>query len=138
MERRDYFKKQIDQLGRVLGKILSDLLGQKNNGRVEEGISAATQALNDTAAIDLEEFIAIPTEELISFLQETKGFTNENQELLADTLLVIAENDPDDAKVQKLTCRCLVIYEHLEKTSQTFSLSRRFKIDAIKEGNGIN
>jgi hypothetical protein len=37
MEQRDYLKKQIDQLGQVLGKIFSDLLGLKSNGQINGG-----------------------------------------------------------------------------------------------------
>ena len=45
MQQEDWLIRQINQLGRVLGKILSDLLGLKTQGRVSEGIEAAEQTL---------------------------------------------------------------------------------------------
>ena len=36
MKQNDYFLKQIDNLGRILGKILADLLSLKSQGEVIE------------------------------------------------------------------------------------------------------
>ena len=57
MVRRDYLQKQIDLLGRVLGKILSDLLGLKSVGEIMEGIDSSYLALKEELNLDLEELI---------------------------------------------------------------------------------
>lgn len=41
MEQRDLIKDQIEQLGRVLGKILVDFLGLKSGGQIEHGIEVS-------------------------------------------------------------------------------------------------
>lgn len=58
MEQRDYLQKQIDQLGRVLGKLLADLIGLKNQGEISEGIEIISQKLKDELDLDLE---SLPT-----------------------------------------------------------------------------
>ena len=45
MEQRDYLKKQIDQLGKVLAKAFSDLLGLKNSGQINVGFELTNQTL---------------------------------------------------------------------------------------------
>ena len=45
MEQQDYLKKQIDQLGKVLGKIFSDLFGLKSNGQINAGLEITNQTL---------------------------------------------------------------------------------------------
>ena len=45
MQQEDFLKRQIDQLGQVLGKILADLIGLKAVGQIGEGIEASSQAL---------------------------------------------------------------------------------------------
>jgi hypothetical protein len=46
IEERDYLKKQIDKLGRELGKLLSDLMGLKNQGNVSQCIKLLIKLLN--------------------------------------------------------------------------------------------
>ena len=38
MEERDYFKRQIDLLGKVLGKLLTELICKKSSGEITDGI----------------------------------------------------------------------------------------------------
>lgn len=64
MEQRDYLKKQIDQLGQVLAKIFSDLLGLKNSGQINAGLEITSQALKNELDIDIQALLDI-------FLQTT-------------------------------------------------------------------
>jgi hypothetical protein len=47
MEQRDYLKKQIDQLGKVLARIFSDLLRLKNSGQINAGLEITNQTLKN-------------------------------------------------------------------------------------------
>jgi hypothetical protein len=69
MVRRDYLQKQIDLLGRVLGKVLTDLLGLKNVGEIIEGIDSTYVALKNELNIDIEDLIELSNEEFIQKLQ---------------------------------------------------------------------
>lgn len=90
MEQRDYLQKQIDQLGQVLGKILSDLLGLKTQGQINEGIELTNQALKKQLDLDIEELISISTDNLINILKTEKNISTENMDKLAELLLLIA------------------------------------------------
>ncbi len=128
---QDYLERQINQLARILGKILGDLLGFKKQGRVNEGIEITNQALKSELDFDIDELTTIKIDDLIHFLVKEKKLNNENIEKLAEILLLIA----DDASIDKkktLYERCLIIYEHIEETETTFSFERQLVITKIK------
>jgi hypothetical protein len=130
MEQRDYLKKQIDQLGQVLAKLFSDLIGLKNSGQSNSGLEITDQVLKNELDFDLQDFIDIPTDKFIDTLTAQKGLTKENLDKLADILLLIADNREGDNK--KLFEKCLMIYEYLEKVDNIYSLDRKWKMKRIE------
>lgn len=130
MEQQDYLKRQIDQLGRVLGKILTDFIGLKNKGQINNGIELARQTLKSELAIDIYELIEIQKDEFVNTLQSKMKFTNDTFNLLAEILLLLAENSPD--KKKSLYEKCLCIYEFLEKEENVYSLDRQWKIERLR------
>ncbi|MEI6051000.1 MAG: hypothetical protein WCS03_19090 [Bacteroidota bacterium] len=137
MEQEDYIKRQIDQLGRVLAKILADLTGLKNQGQTGVGYEAADQALINELGLNIDDMTSIPTEKFIKTLQDRRKLSNDNLDNLAEILFLIAEElnhkDTDNGKMKKFYERSLIIYEHLDKTSSTYSFDRHNKIEQIKE-----
>ena len=130
MEQRDYLKKQIDQLGQVLAKIFSDLLGLKNSGQINAGLEITSQALKNELDIDIQALLDIPTDNFIDILTSQKNLTNDNLDKLAEILLLIADNRQDDNK--KLYEKCLTIYEYLEKVENIYTLDRQWKMKRIE------
>ena len=136
MQQEDWFMGQINLLGRVLGKILADLLGLKARGKVGEGIETAEKALISELDLNIDELISIPVQRFIKTLQEQKNFNNEDLEKLSDIFFLIAEEygqrGIEGAKKKKLFKRSLIVYEYLDKTGSTYSLDRHTKIEIIK------
>ncbi|MFN5985103.1 MAG: hypothetical protein ACK476_15190 [Fluviicola sp.] len=130
MEERDYLKKQIDQMGQVFAKMLSSLLGLKNNGQVNEGLEMSNQTLKKELDFTIQELIDLPTDELIEYLTVQKNLTNENLDKLSEILLFHAENS--QVEKEKLYKRCLMIYEYLDSVESIYSLERQWKIQRIK------
>ncbi|MBM3456495.1 MAG: hypothetical protein FJX80_15400 [Bacteroidetes bacterium] len=130
MEQRDYLKRQIDQLGQVLGKILLDLLGLKNSGQLNAGIEITNQTLKGELDFEIQDLLEISKDKLIHTLITQKNFTNENLDKLAEILLLVADNQQENTK--KLYERCLTIYKYLEKAENIYSLDRQWKIERIK------
>ncbi len=130
MEQRDYLKKQIDQLGKVLAKALSDLLGLKNSGQITAGLVITNQTLKNELGFTVKDLIDTPTDIFIETLTNDKNVTHENLEILAEILLLIAENRQEDNK--KLFEKCLMIYTYLEKTETFYSVERHQRMTRIK------
>lgn len=131
MEQEDYLKRQIDQLGRVLGKIITDLLGFKNRGQTSMGIEITNQTLKTQTDLNVEELIDIETGDFIKTLKSGKNFTNENLDQLAEIFFLIADSKPDTEK-KSIYVKCLTIYEYLENAEKTYSYVRQMKINQIK------
>ena len=133
MEQQDHLRRQIEQLGRVLGKILSDLVGLKQKGQVNQGIEITDRALKNELDLDTVELMAIPTDNFITTLKNTKGFNNENLDKLADILLVIANNEENKNENRNMLYeKCLTIYQYLEKSEPIYSFDRHLKMERIK------
>jgi hypothetical protein len=137
LEQEDFLKRQIDQLGRVLGKLLTALLGFKAQGRISEGIESVDQALKTELGLNTNDLTLIPAESFLITLLDTKKFSDDNFEELAEIMFLIAEglnaSDTADRKMKKLYERALIIYEILDETSSTYSFDRHSKIGKIKK-----
>jgi hypothetical protein len=136
MEQEDYLKRQIDQLGRVLGKILADLTGLRSQGATGIGLEAADYALKEELGFDLSALASIPKENFIQTLQEVKYFSNENLDNLAGIMFLVAEEPyhggAETGEKKRLYERSFIIYGHLEMASSTYSFDRHVKMDKIK------
>jgi hypothetical protein len=136
MQQEDWFMRQINLLGRVLGKILADLLGLKAQGRVAEGIEAAEQTLISELNLNIDELLSIPTDHFIKTLQEGENFSDDNLDALAEIFFLMAEEldrtGADADKKNKLFERSLTIYEYVDKAGSTYSVERHAKIELIK------
>ncbi|MDD3875557.1 MAG: hypothetical protein PHT69_02990 [Bacteroidales bacterium] len=135
MEQRDYLMRQVNQLARVLGKVLFDLLGLKNSGEIIESINITTLSLMSELDIDLDELVSIKRDELIHTLIDKMGFNNENLETLSEILMQMGDNFFKINNLNKGESYCqtsLFIYEYLEKADNTYSLARREKIEKLK------
>lgn len=131
MEQEDYLKRQIDQLGRVLGKILTGLLGFVNKGQASLGIEIANQSLKTELDLNIEELDDLKNDSFIKKLKSEKNFTNENLSQLAEILFLTADNKHDKDK-RRIYLKCLTVYEYLEKAEKTYSFGRQMKINHIK------
>ncbi len=131
MEQRDYLKKQIDQLGIVLAKMFSDLLGLKSSGQIDIGLEITDHALKSELDYDIQDLINIPTDDFINTLKGQRNLTDDNLDKLAEILLLIADSRQEDNKM--LYEKCLTIYTYLEKTENIYSLDRQWKIERIEK-----
>src|SRR5690606_6603766 len=123
MQQQDYLKKQIDQLGRILGKILNNLLGLKNNEQLNDGIENTNSILKRELDLDIQTLIALPTNEIVNTLKTQKHFTHQNLDTLAEILLLLAISNEE---YKKLYAICLTIYEYLEQEESAYSLNRQW------------
>ena len=137
MEQEDYIKRQIDQLGRVLGKILAGLLGLKARGQASQGIESVSQELKTELGLNLEDLTLIPTDSFLTTLLDTMKFSDKNFEQLAEIMFLFAEElnarNTDVSKMKLLYERALIIFEIFDKTSSTYSYDRHSKIKKIKK-----
>lgn len=131
MEKQDYLKRQIDQLGRVLGELLAKITGSGKNTNASETIEEVSQVLNENMNWDIDQLLEIPENEFTDTIKENQLLDDVNIEILADVLVKVAEHHPSNKK--ELLKRSLMMYEYLERTNMTFSFTRNQKMESVKE-----
>ena len=132
MKQDDYFLKQIDILGRILGRILSDLLKLKSKGEIMDCIEITTQSLKNELDLNLNDILILNSDAFIKFLLEEKKFSNEHLDKLAEILYVLAYNHSSENRINILE-KSLLLFEFLNKRSTTYSLERMARIEKINE-----
>jgi hypothetical protein len=132
MKQDDYFLKQIDVLGRILGKIISDLLKLKNSEDVMGSIELTNHALKNELDFNLNDMLLLDNKELVNFLKVKMKFNNSHLELFAEILYTLGFDQISSNKMNILE-KSLVIYDYLNKNSDTYSLQRIAKMDKISK-----
>lgn len=131
MRQDDYFLKQIDMLGRILGKILSNLLKLKKEGEINGCFEITSQALKDELNLNITEILQLENKILINFLQTEKKFTNENLEQIAEILFVLGIEADMENRITFLE-KSLTLYEYANENSISYSLKRIGRIKEIR------
>ena len=132
MRQDDYFLRQIDILGRILGKILTDLLKKKSSGEIMDSVEVTAQALKSELDIDLSSLLLVDNENLVEFLKTEKKFGEQHLEKMAELFFILGQDLKNEKALLYLE-KSVTIYEYLNKTSSTYSLDRIYKIDKIKK-----
>ena len=131
MRQDDYFLNQIDILGRILSKVIADLLQLNSPDNILQ-IDSINEAVKNGLDLDLEDIKTIPDEDFLDSLLKNPKINLDNLEKLAETLrlLSIKSNFEFDKK-------SLNLYIYLEEKSTTYSSIRISKIKLLKEQNGL-
>jgi hypothetical protein len=127
----DYFLKQIDILGRTLGKILANLLNLKSQGEIIEVIEITARTLKSELDLNLNELLNTSNTNLIKFLQDDKKFNSDHLEKIAEILFELGSVVNNDIKINVLE-KSLTIYDYLNHKSLTYSHDRLMKIEKIR------
>lgn len=133
MTQRDIIKDQIEQLGRVLGKITAELLDLDNRGDLNDGIELATQQLQNEADIDLNKLVLMSEEELKSFFAN-KNFESVTMDRLADLLVQLGKRNLQlhPTEVEKYFQTALRIYNLADEHSGTFCFAKAEKVRKVE------
>ncbi|MFY0654728.1 MAG: hypothetical protein JXQ96_22025 [Cyclobacteriaceae bacterium] len=121
MERRDFIKDQIEDFGRVLGKLLMKLVGAKGPGDVEQSTHVVEQALSSELDLDLAELLEKDNDDFIQTLVHDLDISDDNLGRLAELIWEIGKNKLADISKKHFE-KSLAIYQYLSNHSQTYSL----------------
>jgi hypothetical protein len=132
-QHEDYFKKQMDQMGRVLGKLLADLLGLKSEGNILEANDIVLEVFTKDIGFDFDEIIQTKPEELVSLLVEKKKFVDAHIEDIANILFELGMEKKFPAEKEIYYSRANALFTFLNTTRSTFSFDLMLKMNRIKE-----
>ena len=138
MEKRDLLKDQIEQLGRVLGKIVSDFLGLKSSGETTAGIEISNEQLKNELDMDLSILLELDKYDLKKYLTSRK-LNTEHIEILSKYLEEIGLSKVAENKTEadKYLYKSLTLIELVEEISKEMSferINRKYRIEnALQE-----
>ncbi len=137
MGQEDYLKRQFDQLGRALGRILTNLLALKADRDASEVFEITNHALKKELDMDINQLLEIPHEQFIDLFRNQEGLNNKHLEKLGDIFYqlgdLISQQHLNEKQSRALYERTSVIYDFLNATGSVYSLQRQFMINKIQK-----
>lgn len=131
MEQRDILKDQIEQLGRVLGQILSDFLKIKSKGDVEQGMEISNQRLQSELDIDIEKLISLSNDGLKEYLN-TRKLNESHLEILSEYLIEHGKAKTSKIEQELYFTKAIKLLDIADEVSKTVSFERMNKKDEIE------
>lgn len=134
MEQRDLLKDQIEQLGKVLAKILSDFPGLKSSNNVAQGIEISNERLQNEADINIEKLITLHKAELAEYVKNrklTEGHLETLSEYLKEAGKAKAESNKN-TEAQSHLAKAIELLGIADEISKTMSFDRVNKKNKIK------
>lgn len=119
MEHRDLIKEQIEQIGRVLGRLLADFFSMKTEGDLDLAIEETNAQLKSELDLDIDQLIHFSSEDLAKYILERK-FRDTDIEKLANYFYEIGQfrksNAQPSAPYFKTAQALLAINDSFSKT----------------------
>ena len=135
MERRDYLEIQIEQLGRVLSKLISGFLGIKNQSLSNEILEQTNSSLDEYFGFDLSDLSKLSNDDFLKIIQSNKSLNIENLDKLSDFIELLAEIKPENEKIILLE-KSLAVIDYIDKKESIYSLERQMK--KVKINNNLD
>jgi hypothetical protein len=134
MEQRDLLKDQIEQLGKVLARIMSDFLRLKSSGNATQAIQAANEKLQNLLDINTESLLSLPSEALKEYLNRRK-LSVSHIETLAEYLMTIGieKKKTDKPSGEAYLNKAIVLLNVADEVSNMLSLERINQKEKIKK-----
>ena len=137
MELSDFLQRQLDLLGRILGKALTDLLGIKNKSQIIEEFESINQIITNELKISLNVLIELKKEAFLEIITNNPKFNLTNIEKLATLFFEMARKQ-NDAHSNSYFNKSLYLFEHVNLKNQTYSSEREKIIAEIKASIHLN
>jgi hypothetical protein len=138
----DYLKRQFDQLGKVLGRILTNLIALKEVKDAPEIYEITNRALKKEMDLDIDQLLAVPADQFLAMFNNQMGLNPKHLERFGNIFYELADLMDQDGlegeQKRALYQRTAEIYQYLNETGSVYSLQRQFLISKIRKKLGEN
>ncbi|WP_116107516.1 hypothetical protein [Lewinella sp. IMCC34191] len=125
MQQRDILQDEIEELGRVLGRILATFLGWQSEGDPVRGTQMANEQLASELDVSVEQLLALDEQALREYLT-TRNWTPAHMEALAQYLAAAGTEKmhTDRAEAERYVQTALRLLDIADDQSATLSFER--------------
>jgi len=132
-ENRDYIMIQIEELGSVLGKILSELLGLKSEGNESRAYSFVQERLINEIELDIELLLNSSNDSVKNLIEKKLYKHPYLYGLLANIFMENAETVKNKKKQKDLYSKALILFTMQAEESETYSHELQTKLNKIQD-----
>lgn len=132
MQNRDLLKDEIERVGKVLAKILSEILGLQSSNNANDGIEITNQQLKDELDIDVAAMLELPKNALQDFLIK-RNFIAAHIEYLSDYFGILGKKQTEAIKKQAYLLKAVELLDIADDSFNTMSLQRMNKKTQLQE-----
>jgi hypothetical protein len=118
-------------LGKVLSKLVADVLGLKNNFRITEAEVIVNTVFEKDLGFNFDHFLDVKESDFITYLQ-SKSFDLISMEELANLFFEIGSSSNHLEKKQKCFSKATLLFNYLNDQRKTFSFDFMTKLNAMK------
>jgi len=140
MIKREFIKRQLEELGRAISKVITEMQKFKELGKVDEAFGIAQETLKNTFDFDIENILCIPDDKFIEIVIKDEKFSAAHLNYMGDLLYATAElfiQKRETEKAKILFQKVLSVFHFVDNNEKTFSLERNNKIESIENYFGI-
>ncbi|MEZ4800179.1 MAG: hypothetical protein R2809_10475 [Flavobacteriales bacterium] len=130
MEQRDYIQSQIDQLGKVLARIVSDFLGLKSKNNIKSEVNKTNERFQLELDIDIEKISGFNSEETMSYLLSL-NLNAEHVEVLSLYFLETGKLDEASVSRRIKLLKAIQLLDIADEMTSTISFDRLAKKNEI-------
>jgi len=133
MERRDYLMNQIEEMGLFFARLIGRLYKRIQEKEEEQIMEDAQNALCVQFGWDLEELLFLDNQSFISLMEENL-LADDHYEKMASIFELLGDCVTDNKTILRKELylrKALLLLEHLEYKSSTYSMERQDRIAQI-------
>jgi hypothetical protein len=130
MEERDFIKRQISLIAKVLSELFAKLSSEEPKSN---NLELTIQTLDEELNLNFHELLELSEEETIKFLKTKKKFENEDFLHLSNIFELIANEPSENISLKlRISEKTLIFLEYLQNNDDIFCIERNQKISNIK------
>lgn len=122
--KEDYLKRMLDEMGRVLGKVLFNIISAPVHGEVTPFVEKARQQLLSELDLDISGLLEMENKALVGRLR-SRSFNNPLLEQLAIILYELGRRMEDRKERLKLYLKAKCLLQELNRSDKTYSAVRQ-------------
>lgn len=134
MEQRDYLLREIAKIGDMLRYFVKRLTEQKDKKEEEEFTEQIDTELFNDLGVEMNEFLKLTDQKVYELIEKNAGLNSENMEILGDLLNGLAMVDEENQN--RYYQKALLIYQYINRNSDTYNMSISEKISQLEKRIG--